>query len=150
MGAVIGGAQPGGGRRRTRRQASRWRPSGRQARHDTGMVTAEAAVVLPIIAAFALLLVWLLSVGIAQVRVVDAARDAARALARGDDSSMALAAARRTAPAGSQIMVGRAGGFVTVTVSLHATAPSWLLVPLPSITVGSHSTVEMEGDRDGG
>ena len=62
-------------------------------------MTAEAAIVVPIMAAFALALVWLITLGIAQVRAVDAARDAAREMARGDDAAAAVSAARRTAPA---------------------------------------------------
>ncbi len=50
-----------------------------------------------------------------QVRCVDAAREAARLAARGDDNS-ALAAARRIAPAGARIAVRRDGDFVVATV----------------------------------
>ncbi|MEP6665182.1 MAG: TadE family protein [Nocardioidaceae bacterium] len=111
-----------------------------------GSVTAEAAIVLPIVAAFALTLVWMLSVGIAKVQVVDAARDGARAIARGEDDEQAIAQARETAGEGSQISVDRGNGSVTVTVSFVAGAPGWLLVPLPEMTVGSRSTVDVEGN----
>jgi threonine dehydrogenase-like Zn-dependent dehydrogenase len=112
------------------------------------MVTAEAALVLPMVAAFCLVMVWLLSVGVAQVRVVDAARDAARAIARGEDQDAAATAARRTAPAGADVAFDASAEAVTVRVSVQATAPGWLLVPLPAIAVGSSATVEAERDVD--
>jgi len=113
---------------------------------EDGTVTAEAAVVLPIVAAFALALIWMLSVGIAKVETVDAARDAARALARGDDPQEALAIATRTAPPNARIDVEEAPpGFVTVTVAVEAKAPGWLLAPLPAVTVGSRASTLMEG-----
>lgn len=115
---------------------------------EKGMVTAEAALVLPMVAAFCLVLVWLVSVGVAQVQVVDAARDAARAIARGEDQDVAATAARRTAPDGSHVEFDASAEVVTVRVSVQATAPRWLLVPLPAIPVGSSSTVEVEGDVD--
>jgi hypothetical protein len=112
------------------------------------MVTAEAALVLPIVAAFCLVLVWLLSVGVAQVRVVDAARDAARAIARGEDRDAAATAARRTAPAGADVAFDASAEAVTARVSVQATAPGWLLIPLPAIAVESSATVEAERDVD--
>jgi hypothetical protein len=108
------------------------------------MVTAEAAAVLPLVAIFALAMVWLLSVGITQVRVVDAARDAARAVARGDPDDQAIVAARRTAGADARVGIHRAAGLVTVTVLEQARAPGWLLVPLPAVAIRSQSTVEVE------
>ncbi|MGH3449045.1 MAG: TadE family type IV pilus minor pilin [Nocardioidaceae bacterium] len=121
---------------------------GRRRRADDGMVTAEAAVTLPVVAIFVLALVWLLSVGVAQVRTVDAARDAARAIARGDDPDAAVDAAERTAPDSAQVSFSEGNGTVTVTVSTDARAPGWLLVPLPAIHVGSSSTVDVEGADD--
>ncbi len=103
-------------------------------------------MVLPIVAAFALVMVWMLSVGIAQIRAVDASRDAARALARGEDRGAAVALARRTAPEGAEVRVDDGEGLVRVTVSLRAEAPGWLLVPLPAVRVDSSSAVEVEGD----
>ena len=60
------------------------RPGGRA---SAGAVTAELALGMPLLVALTAGLVWLLAVGAAQVRTVDAARETARALARGDDSS---------------------------------------------------------------
>lgn len=101
-------------------------------------------MVLPVVAAFALALVWMVSVGIAQIGVVDAARDAARGLARGDDMATVVSAARRTAPKGAEIEVSYDARVVTVTVSSDQTAPGWLVVPLPVISLRAESTVEVE------
>ncbi len=54
-----------------------------------------------------------------QVRCVDAAREAARLAARGDERS-ALAAARRIAPVGSRVEVHRDGEFLVATVVAHS------------------------------
>lgn len=111
------------------------------------MVTAEAALVLPLVAVFALVLVWLVSVCIAQVRIVDAARDGARAVARGDDDATVEETARRTAGGGAVVGIRHdSHGLVTVTVTRSASAPDWLLVPLPDITVRSAATVDGEDD----
>jgi Flp pilus assembly protein TadG len=112
------------------------------------MVTAEAAVVLPLLALVALALVWLVSIGIAQVRVVDAARDAARAVARGDDSDAAVRAARRTAGRDSVVRITTSGGLVSVDVSERVAAPGWLLAPLPPVTVRSTSRIGAEGEPE--
>src|SRR4051794_31429186 len=82
-----------------------------------GTVTAEAAIVLPLVGLLTLALVWMIGVGLAQVRVVDAARDAARAVARGDDSQAAAVAARRTARKGADVHITADGPMATVRVS---------------------------------
>lgn len=122
-------------------------PSPRR-RGDRGSVTAEAAIVLPIVVAFVVVLIWLITVGIAQVQVVDAARDTARALARGDEEAAAVTAGLRSAPDDADVAVSRAGATVTVDVTSIQTPPGWLLVPMPSLTIRSSSTVEVEADAD--
>jgi hypothetical protein len=111
-----------------------------------GMVTAEAAAVLPLLSVVAVALTWVVSVGITQVRVVDAARDAARAVARGDGEASAVAAARRTAGDSATVEIHRDGGLVSVTVSERASAPGWLLLPLPGTTLRARAEVEDERD----
>ncbi|WP_374024105.1 TadE family type IV pilus minor pilin [Mycobacterium sp. HNNTM2301] len=54
-----------------------------------------------------------------QVRCVDAAREAARLAARGDERS-ALSAARRIGPGGARVEVHRDGEFVVATVVAHS------------------------------
>ncbi len=103
---------------------------------------------LPMIAVFALALLWVLSIGIAKVETVDAARDAARSLARGDDPSVARAHALATAPAGADVTVASSQGEVTVTVSVSSAPPGWLLVQLPAVTVSSTATTPLESGAD--
>ncbi|HEY7043310.1 MAG TPA: TadE family type IV pilus minor pilin [Nocardioidaceae bacterium] len=111
-----------------------------------GSVTAEAAIVLPIMAAFALTLIWMISVGIAQIQAVDAARDAAREIARGGDVDAATARARVTAPADARVDIDRSAGEAVVTVSFTAKPPRWLFVPLPPVGISASSSVEVERD----
>ena len=71
-----------------------------------------------------------------QLRCIDAAREAARLAARGDERS-AVAAARGVAPGGASIEVRRDGDFVIATV----TARSYLL-PMLRIAASGASVVE--------
>jgi hypothetical protein len=117
---------------------------------EAGMVTAETAVVLPIIAAFALTLLWLISAGITEIRLVDSARDAARALARGEGEAAVRAQLAETGPAGSQLVVVRDGGDITAEASVSAEPPGWLLVPLPAIPLHASATTQAELGIEGG
>ncbi|WP_185149209.1 TadE family type IV pilus minor pilin [Streptomyces sp. Ag109_O5-1] len=83
---------------------------------DRGFVTAEAAVVLPVLVAFTMALVWGLLVVAAQIRCVDAARTGARAAARQDAEDAVVAVTKEAAPAGAAVTVGREGDLVRVTV----------------------------------
>jgi hypothetical protein len=55
-----------------------------------------------------------------QVRCIDAAREAARLAARGDERS-AVAAARGVAPGGAAVQLRRDGAFVVATVTVTPT-----------------------------
>lgn len=55
----------------------------------------------------------------AQVRCIDAAREAARLAARGDERS-AVAAARGVAPTGAAVQIRRDGGFIVATVVVRS------------------------------
>lgn len=100
-------------------------PTGRRhaGRDERGAVTAEAVMVLPVLALVTLALCWLVGLGVQQARVVDAARETARLVARDVPHGEAVAAGRRVAPPGSTIEVSTSGGEVTVTVSLDVAAP---------------------------
>jgi len=94
---------------------------------ERGAATAELTMVLPVLVALTLGLVWLLAVGIDQARTVDAARETARAVARGDDEASALARGRRVGPAGTVVVVGRSGGDVVATATATVAGPGGLL-----------------------
>lgn len=79
-------------------------------------MTAEAAVVLPVLVMFAMALVWGLLVVAAQIRCVDAARSGARAAARQDPADAVVRVARDTAPRDARITVSREGDHVHVVV----------------------------------
>lgn len=89
------------------------------------MVTAETAIVLPVLVLVVLAAVLAVAVAQARVRCADAAREAARAVARGDGSS-AEAMAREVA--GPSVEVARsANGLSTrVTVRLRLRPVPWL------------------------
>lgn len=106
-------------------------------RSERGAVTAEAALVLPLLVALAAALCWLLAVGGAQVRTVDAAREAARAVARGEDPGAASALAARIAPEGARVRIGRAGEEIRVEVTGQIQGPGGLMAGLPGATVRS-------------
>ncbi len=82
------------------------------------MVTAETAIVIPLLVAVTLILVWIVSLGVAQIRLVDAAREAARMTARGDSESEAVSMAERIAPDGAEVEIETADGVTRVRVDL--------------------------------
>ncbi|MGN0063893.1 MAG: TadE family type IV pilus minor pilin [Nocardioides sp.] len=113
-------------------------------RDESGAVTAELAVALPLLLALTVVLVWLVSLGAAQVRVVDASREAARVVARGDDVSRATALARRIAPDGATVGVSHEGGDVVVETSARVAPPGGVLGSLGSVTVSSRAVAVVE------
>lgn len=106
---------------------------------ERGAVTAEAAVVVPLLLAVAMALVWLVALAVTQVRVVDAAREVARAAARGEDDATAIGAGRRVAPEGTEFDVSREGGTVRVRVAARVRGPGGLLGFLPAVPVDSEA-----------
>ena len=84
---------------------------------DRGMVTAETAVVLPVLVVLLALLLAVMGHALDYVRVVDAARSAARLAARGESSTVVKQQAEREAPDGSQVEVQQIGQQVQVTVA---------------------------------
>ncbi|MFC7496843.1 MULTISPECIES: TadE family type IV pilus minor pilin [unclassified Nocardioides] len=108
-----------------------------------GAATAELAMVLPLLIAATIGLVWLLAVGAAQVRAVDAARETARAVARGDDPGAAVARGQRVAPPGSRVGVDTAGDEVVVTVVGRVRGPGGLF-DLPHAEVSAEAVAVAE------
>ena len=113
-------------------------------RSARGSVTAETAIVLPLLVAFVVGLVWLVSLGVTQARCVDAAREAARALARGDSQQVAVELANHSAPEGAQVSVDTSDRVVEVTVSVQAKPPGAIFGMLPSVHLSSTAVSAME------
>lgn len=86
-----------------------------------GSVTAETAVVLPVLVVAVVVGIWLIAATVAALRCGDAAREGARAWARGDSSADVRVAAERQAPDGStvELMPGRAMARVKVAVRVR-------------------------------
>ncbi len=101
-------------------------------------------MVLPLLVAMTVGLVWLLSLGVTQVRTVDAARETARALARDEPPEVAVGLGRQVAPDGARIEVAEAGGTVTVRVTSQVRGPGGLFDFVPSATVDAEAVALAE------
>ena len=95
----------------------------------------EAAFAIAALVVVLMLCVGGLGAVSAQIRCVDAAREAARLAARGDDS-VAADVARRIAPDGASVHLRRDGSIVVAQVSVS--------VALPGLTVSSQAAAAME------
>ena len=105
-------------------------------RDDRGAVTVEAAIALAaIVVVVALCIAGIVAVT-AQVRCVDAAREAARLVARGD-ADEALSTARRVAPSGARIEVRQENGHAVARVTVDAAL-------LPGLDVSAEAVAAME------
>lgn len=117
---------------------------GRRTRDQAGAVTAEAAVVLPVVVLFAVGLAWLVALGATQVRALDAARETARAVARGEDTATGVGLGRRVATAGAQITVRDKGDTVEVTVDAPVRGPGGLFAFVPAYHVRASAVAAQE------
>ncbi len=112
-------------------------------RDQRGAVTAELALGIPVLVSLTIGLVWLLTIGIAQVRMVDAAREAARAGARGDSAAEAIAWGHRVAP-GATVTLSSGDGDVRATASDVVAPPGGLLGFLPDVHVHAEAVTTAE------
>lgn len=113
-----------------------------RAGRERGMVTAELAAAIPASAFVAVLLAWVLSLGVAQGQVQAAARDGARAAARGDNPGQVASAVARVAP-GAAVRVSRRGRLVQVQVSQLRSPPGAALAGLAR-TLRATAVAEVE------
>jgi Flp pilus assembly protein TadG len=112
-------------------------------RDQRGAATAELALGIPLLVSLTVGLVWLLAVGQAQVRVVDAARETARAAARGDAEAEAIARGEQVAPGATVTVVARDGEVVS-TASDSVAPPGGLLSFLPAAHVHARAVTAAE------
>jgi Flp pilus assembly protein TadG len=115
--------------------------TGAQPRTDRGAATAELAVALPALVFVVLLAVSAVAVMTAQLRCVDAAREAARSAARGETTAVVRDTARRVAPAGAGVTVTSTEDRVSVMVS---TRIRLLSGRGPSVTVEARAVATVE------
>jgi hypothetical protein len=103
------------------------------------MVTAELAAALPVLVLLMLAGLSAVRVVDARVRCLDAAREVARALARGDTAAARFG--RAEAPPGASVAVARSGDEVrvTVVVHIHPLGPG-----LPAVTVREKAVAAVE------
>jgi Flp pilus assembly protein TadG len=110
---------------------------------ERGAATAELALSIPLLVSLTIGLVWLLSIGVAQVQMVDAAREAARATARGDPVGEAVSRGEQVAP-GSTVTVTLAGGTAVATASGDVAPPGGLLGFLPQVHLPARAVTAAE------
>lgn len=105
---------------------------------DRGSVTVEAALALCSLVAVLALVLAAVSAVAAQLRCIDAAREAARLTARGEPDR-AEKIARRIAPRGAMVVVTVRGDEVTARVSANPAAGL-----LPGVDVGAEAAAVLE------
>jgi hypothetical protein len=101
-------------------------------------------MVLPLLVALTIALAWLLSLGITQVRVVDAARETARALARDEPERVAIGLGQQAAPPGASIEVSHADDSVVVVVTSPVHGPGGLFGGLPGVDLRARAVAAQE------
>lgn len=108
-----------------------------------GSVTAETAVVLPVLLIVLLACIWVLAAVGTQLRCVDAARVTARVAARGDTDAVARSAGQAAAPPGAVIVISTRGEQVHVEVRAQV-RPVPALSALPALPVQGRAVALVE------
>jgi TadE-like protein len=96
---------------------------------DRGAVTAEFAVTLPAVVLLLALLLAGSAAGITQLRLEEAARAGARALARGDGSAAVEGIVRRLAGDAASASILAEGEWLRVTVAAKVSGPLGSIIP---------------------
>jgi Flp pilus assembly protein TadG len=112
-------------------------------RDQRGAATVELALGIPVLVSLTIGLVWMLAIGIAQVRMVDAARETARAGARGDSETAAVARGHGVAP-GAVVTLRTTDGEVVATASDVVAPPGGVLGFLPDVHVHARAVTTAE------
>ena len=117
----------------------------RAARGERGAVTAEMALALPVLVSLLLLGIWSIGLVVLNIRCIDAARDVARAVARGESVDQAKAIGHRTVPAGT-IVIHRDASDIQVTVTATPAHRPPLLAFLSLTRLTATATLQAEPD----
>lgn len=118
----------------------------RASNRQRGSVTAETAVVLPVLVVVLAMALWALAAVAAQIQCVDAARGAARAAARGEPTTRVVDVARRLGPDGARVEVVRRDGEVEVRVGA-VVRPFAVLPAVPALPVSATAVALVEPGR---
>ena len=113
---------------------------------ERGYVTAETALLLPVLLGIGYALALVVLIAADQIRCGDAAWEAARALARGVSTTQLSDIAARYAPAGAHTSAWSKDGSLTVEVDRDQSIASRFL---PSIQISATATVPCEPRVDG-
>lgn len=114
--------------------------------HEAGAVTAEVALVLPVLLVVVLLGLWAVGAVITNIRCIDAARDTARAVARGESPEAAQRIGQRSAPEDAAIKITQEGNDIHVAVTASHDWP--LLNGLLSLPAKADATIQSEPAAD--
>ena len=109
-----------------------------------GAAAVEAAVVLPLLSALVVALVWMMSLAVTQLRLVDAARETARAASRSDSERDAVAAGRKVAPGNARFTIEERDREVVVTVVAKVAGPGGVFGFLPLPLAHATATAALE------
>ena len=109
-----------------------------------GSITAETAMVFPVLVLMLCFALWGVLAAATSLRCGDAARVAARALARGETEAVARRVALANAPANAELRYVRARGLVHVTVTTDVRPFGSVSGSLPALTVRGEAVAEQE------
>ena len=121
----------------------------RRRRSETGAVTAEAALGIGLLSLVAIGLAWIVCLGVVAVRAQDAAREAVRALTRGDDQVAADSLAKQVATAGSTVVTSTDGRLTRVTVRSPVRGPGGIFAFIGAVVVSGEAVGVVEGEGGG-
>ena len=116
----------------------------RPAPRARGSVTAETAVLLPVLLVVLAAAIGVLACVAAQLRCVDAARGAARAAARGDDPSVVRCTGQRLAPPGARVVQSSSGDTVEIVITAQVRPFGAALGLLPAVAVSGRAVAAVE------
>jgi hypothetical protein len=130
----------------TTRHTGQARTAGSKEQSEAGYVTAETALLLPVLLGFGYALTMLVLLAGDQIRCADAAWETARALARGSPSSELATLVKQYAPTGANATVRMTDGSLTVEVEHDRGIVSRFL---PDVRVSATATVPCEPRVEG-
>lgn len=114
-------------------------------RSERGAVTAETALGIGLLTLVTVGLAWVVCLGVVAVRAQDAAREAVRALTRGEDQATADALARQVATDGSSVVTTTEGRMTRVKVRSPVRGPGGIFGFIGPVVVSGEAVGIVEG-----